>query len=431
MSNRKQSRLLYAFYGDDFTGSTDVLETLGINGIDAVLFTRIPTPRDLADFSHCRAIGIAGESRSRTPAWMSRHLPQIFRALRRLGAPVNHYKVCSTFDSSPRVGNIGRAIELGRSVFGPQPVPIVVAAPRLGRAVVFGNLFATFDGEFYRIDRHPTMRRHPVTPMSESDLRLHLARQTALRIGLVDVMAFGAELRGQLLQSQKNNAQAVVLDGFNDEMLQQTARLICNRAATRSIFSVGSSGLTQGLLLHWRALGIIPSSAPPAPARPVDRLLVLSGSCSHATARQIRRARHSGFSTWRLRGGAHWSAQEAKTIATLQRGESVVLYTALGPQPDDGDHGDKFGASLGAILRRIVLASGVRRIVIAGGDTSTHAVKQLGLDALTFAAPLAPGVPLCRGHAIASPLDGIELALKGGQMGSDDFFRHVREGSAE
>jgi uncharacterized protein YgbK (DUF1537 family) len=81
------------------------------------------------------------------------------------------------------------------------------------------------------------------------------------------------------------------------------------------------------------------------------------------------------------------------------------------------------------MLRRLVVDSGVRRVLIAGGDTSTHAVKQLGLDALTFAAPLVPGVPLCRGHAAGSPLDGLELALKGGQIGPEDFFAQVRDGS--
>jgi 3-oxoisoapionate kinase len=111
------TRLLYTWYGDDFTGSTDVLEALALHGVKAVLFTHTPSSRDIAAFSDCRAVGIAGESRSRSPQWMNRNLPAIFRAMRRPGAPVNHYKVCSTFDSSPRVGSIGRAMELGRAVF--------------------------------------------------------------------------------------------------------------------------------------------------------------------------------------------------------------------------------------------------------------------------------------------------------------------------
>jgi 3-oxoisoapionate kinase len=427
----KKSALLYAFYGDDFTGSTDVLESLGINGVDAVLFTRTPGSHDLAAFSHCRAIGIAGESRSRNPAWMSRNLPAIFRAMRRLRAPVNHYKVCSTFDSAPRVGSTGRAIEIGRAVFGSQPVPIVVGAPRLGRAVVFGNLYATADGEFYRIDRHPTMRRHPVTPMNEADLRRHLNRQTSLRIGSVDLTAFSSRSVDAQFQNQEKDAQAVVFDGFNDSMLEQTARLICQRAARRPLFAVGSSGLTQGLLLHWRASGLIPPANPPSPAKSVDRLLVLSGSCSPLTARQIRRAGKSDFSAFRLRGAGPWPEAASRALASLARGQSVVLYTALGPQRKDDRHGDRFGAELGKLLRELLLESGVRRVLVAGGDTSTHAVKQLDLRALTFAASLAPGVPLCRAYAPGSPLHGLELALKGGQMGPDDFFIRVRDGRAK
>jgi uncharacterized protein YgbK (DUF1537 family) len=431
MSAHKSRPLLYAFYGDDFTGSTDVLESLGINGVDAVLFTRTPTARDLADFSNCRAIGIAGESRSRNPAWMNRNLPAIFRALRRLHAPINHYKVCSTFDSSPRIGSIGRAIEIGRSIFGSEPVPIVVGAPRLGRAVVFGNLYATAGDEFFRINQHPTMCRHPVTPMTEADLRGHLSKQTSLRIGLIDLTAFPSRSVDQEFQTRAKTAQCVLFDGFNDSMLQQTARLISNRASRQPLFTVGSSGLTHGLLLHWRAIGLIPSAKSPSLATPVDRLLVLSGSCSPITARQIRSAGKSGFSTIRLQGAGPWREAASRALASLAGGESVVLYTALGPQIKDDQHGNRFGAALGKLLRQLVLESRVRRVLIAGGDTSTQVVKQLDLQALTFAASLSPGVPLCRAHAPGSPLHGLELALKGGQMGSDNFFAQVRDGRAK
>ena len=153
-------------------------------------------------FLDCRAIGIAGESRSRNPQWMSRNLPAIFRAMRRLGAPVNHYKVCSTFDSSPtnrqhrpRHGTGPHCLWLGA-------VPIVVGAPRLGRAVVFGNLFAESEGAMYRIDRHPTMRHHPVTPMTEADFRLHLAQQTHCESASSTSTAFQANAAEQRFQAE-------------------------------------------------------------------------------------------------------------------------------------------------------------------------------------------------------------------------------------
>lgn len=120
--------------------------------------------------------------------------------------------------------------------------------------------------------------------------------------------------------------------------------------------------------------------------------------------------------------------QTRKALDSLAQGQSVVLYTASGTETMTGKYGMEFGAALGRCLRKLLLLSGVRRVLITGGDTSTHAVKQLNLNAMTFAAPLVPGVPLCRSHAPGAPLDGLELALKGGQMGSDDFFAQVRDG---
>src|SRR5580700_6140681 len=118
----------FCYYGDDFTGSTDALEALAANGVQCVLFLDPPSEEMLAGFPACQAIGVAGESRSRDPEWMSAHLPRVFERLRRLGAATCQYKVCSTFDSSPATGSIGRALEIGRQVFGGRFVPVVVAA---------------------------------------------------------------------------------------------------------------------------------------------------------------------------------------------------------------------------------------------------------------------------------------------------------------
>src|ERR1700722_1118151 len=182
--------LLYCYYGDDFTGSTDVLEQLAVNGVSSVLFLNMPTPAQLARFSDRRAIGFAGDARSRTPEGMSAHLPAIFTRIRDLAEAIVQYKVCSTFDSAPHRGSIGRALEIGREIFSTQTVPIGVGAPHLGRFLVFGHLFAAAGRKGYRIDPHPTGAHPPATPMHEADLRLHLAEQTDLPIGLVDLRAF-------------------------------------------------------------------------------------------------------------------------------------------------------------------------------------------------------------------------------------------------
>mgnify|MGYP001441368287 CR=1 FL=1 len=112
-SNALPDGVVLGYYGDDFTGSTDALEVLSFAGLKTVLFTALPTAEQLAQFSDYRAIGIAGTARSQSPAWMDENLPTVFRTLAGLGAPVIQYKVCSTFDSAPHVGSIGRAIEHG------------------------------------------------------------------------------------------------------------------------------------------------------------------------------------------------------------------------------------------------------------------------------------------------------------------------------
>ncbi len=357
---------------------------------------------------------------------MSERLPEILRGLKRLGAPICQYKVCSTFDSSPEHGSIGRAIEIGQQVFDNPYVPIVVAAPHLGRYVLFGNLFAAGDGTIHRIDRHPTMRCHPVTPMGESDLRLHLARQTAIRIALLDILALsGSDADSRLDRLLADKPGAVLFDGLDEESLRATGRLI---GAAPQMFAVGSSGLTYALIEYWRSVGLIPPDPTPGDLKPVDRLVVISGSCSPATERQIRRAVRDGFTGIRIDTAAPERSLD-EGLAALREGRSVALYTALGPQDCAGAlQGEELGRRLGVLLRELLLRSGVRRAVIAGGDTSSHSVRRLGIHALTYAAQVAPGVPLCRGHSGDPAMDGIELALKGGQVGGENFFEAALRG---
>ena len=133
--------LLIGYYGDDFTGSTDVMEALTRAGIPTALFLEPPTADTLTRYPPLQAVGVAGISRSLKTEEMEAELHPIFSALKRLKAPLFHYKICSTFDSSPHIGSIGKAIEIGVSVFDPLFVPVVVGAPALNRFSVFGNLF--------------------------------------------------------------------------------------------------------------------------------------------------------------------------------------------------------------------------------------------------------------------------------------------------
>ena len=430
-------RPLYAYYGDDFTGSTDVLEALSLAGVRTVLFTGMPAEEHRREFAACQALGIAGESRSRPPQWMSERLPAIYRWLGALGAPVVHYKTCSTFDSSARIGSIGRALEIGRETLSPAFVPIVVAAPHLRRYLAFGNLFAAAGEEIHRIDRHPTMRSHPVTPMREADLRRHLGAQTPLSIGLVDLTAFAqGRAPAALAECLSRGDAAVLFDGVRQADLEETGRLLWQCATDSPLFCVGSSGLTYAFLSAWRRARVIVGEPAHTHAAPTDALLVMSGSCSPVTERQIRTALADGYrgiplDVTRLLDEscgttvAEMAIQEA--VTHLRAGRSTIVYSALGPlAPATQPSGEALGCRVGALLRRILTQTRVSRVVLAGGDTSTHAVAQLGIHALTWAASLEPGAPLCRAHAQTPELDGLQLVLKGGQVGGDDFFERMR-----
>lgn len=397
---------LLAFYGDDFTGSTDALEALAGNGVPAVLFLDPPTPEALSAYPDCRAAGLAGDSRSRSPEWMSARLPGIFAALRATGAPMVQYKVCSTFDSAPHVGSIGRALEIGLEVFQSPWAPIVVALPHFGRYVAFGNLFASGSGAIHRIDRHPAMSRHPVTPMGESDLRRHLARQTGRRVELLDLTALHADGLAAVLAHAPD---AVLFDGIDARHQLETGRLLWGGPP----FGIGSSGLTYALIARWRELGLAPPAFTPPRLERAGRIVVVSGSCSPVTEAQIRYALGAGY--------AGFTADEPLdgALAALAAGRSVVVYSALGPV-DAPPLGESLGRRLGRTLRELLDRSGVRRAVIAGGDTSSYAARELGIRALTYAAPIAPGAPLCRAD------NGLELVLKGGQVGGPEFFERAR-----
>ena len=429
-------QLLLTFYGDDFTGSTDVLEALSLAGLPTALFLRPPSSTDLLRFPGYRAVGVAGISRSQSPSWMEQNLPPAFTALQALGAPVCHYKTCSTFDSSPCHGSIGKAIELGRHALNTQSVPLVVGAPALRRYVAFGNLFATVDGETHRIDRHPTMSRHPVTPMDEGDLRLHLARQTTLPIGLVDILSLQAGLGLDRFMQLAAQGNAIVLfDTLDTASLPEIGRTLWESRHLAPFFA-GSSGVEYALLAYWQSLGILPPRPPVHDAQPVDRLLVVSGSCSPVTAKQIHYALHHGFTPLPVDVASLLTSESeaARLVAAaeslLADGQSPVLFTAASPAHilPPSELASQIAARLGAITGELVRRTRVQRTVVAGGDTSGFAGQALGIQALTMIRPFAPGSPLCRIWSPDRTIDGTEILLKGGQVGGEQLFVEVRNG---
>lgn len=432
--------MFLSYYGDDFTGSTDVMEAMALHGVRTVLFTRIPADDERARFSGFDAIGLAGTSRSQTPDWMDEHLPPVFSWLKSLNARFCQYKVCSTFDSSPGLGNIGRAIEIARKTFGQAVTPLVVGAPQLRRYTAFGHLFAGFQGQTYRIDRHPVMSRHPVTPMDEADLRIHLARQTALPVDLVaaDILTKGDSAIDQVVDAARG---IVLFDVFDPETQREAGRQLLRLSQRLGPFVAGSSGVNYALV---KALGHGTASFAPLPA--VERIIAVSGSCSPTTARQIRHALAHGFTGLHAdplelaegEAATHRLASEAKRL--MGEGRSVLVYTSLDPETDRGGALDmiaggrhRVGQALGRIARDCIAGLGLKRAILAGGDTSSHALGELDVFALTTRFPLlaTPGSPLCTAASADPRLDGLEIAMKGGQVGGDDYFVALRDGQAQ
>ena len=446
MTDALPSGLLLAFYGDDFTGSTATLEALAFAGLKTVLLFDTPDEDLLAAFPDCRAIGIAGLSRARSPAWMAEHLPPVFARLKAARPALAHYKICSTFDSAPDVGSIGKAVELGADAFGNDWTPVFTAVPSLARWQVFGNLFAGAQGEAYRIDRHPVMMRHPVTPMAEADLRLHLGKQTTWKVGLVDIAAMKAgQAAARIARETADGAKILLIDGLDDETLASVGGLMWEGRQARP-FVAGSQGVEYALIAWWRSQGLLADAPTLAAITRVDRIAAVSGSCSPLTARQITHAEANGFAAIAL--NAHlviddrgWQAELARAQAlalnALSSGRDALIHSAKGPDDpavallnqavaasgvSQEEVSRRIGSGLGEVLSRLVREQKLTRAVVSGGDSSGQACIAMGLMGVTALAALAPGAPLCLARSRHSHLDGLEIALKGGQMGQEDFF---------
>ncbi|MFL9901283.1 four-carbon acid sugar kinase family protein [Paraburkholderia fungorum] len=449
--------LRLAFYGDDFTGSTDALEVLAFAGLRCALFLNPPTRAQLDALGGFDAIGIAGASRAMSPAEMDDALPPVFRAMRELGAPFVHYKVCSTFDSAPGIGSIGRVMEIARATFGDATIPVIAGTPALQRYCLFGNLFARSgtDGQMYRIDRHPIMSVHPVTPMDEGDLIRHLNRQTSLSIAGFNLTHFegGRPALDRALETTLAAKPAAMLfDTASSGHLTELGRLLQTLSARApATFTVGSSGVEYALTQWWAETGQLPGLSRSydecAPAAPI---LAVSGSASPLSAVQIDTAIAAGFTDLAVDASAlvdtlQW--QDAlqslveRASEALRSGHSVVMHTARGPldprvgamidslmqgglSRDEAKHrgGRLLGQRLGATVEAILKAVPLRRLILSGGDTSSQVTQVLGPDALEIAARLTPGAPLCRVISNKPHLRDLEIALKGGQMGGADYF---------
>jgi len=467
----------YGYYGDDFTGATDTLAHLARAGLRAILFMALPTAEQLSAAGPLDAVGVAGTARSMGPQALEAELGPVGVGFAALGVRVLHYKVCSTFDSSPLTGSIGVAINVLRRSFPNPLVTIIGGQPDLRRYCVFGNLFAAAGAAstLYRIDRHPTMSRHPVTPMDEGDLRLHLQAQGLRHVALVDCTTYVRPLSERVAVLDAELAQhpdAVLFDALETAHLPLIGELIAPHAQRSPMLIVGASSVAQALAgtslaLKLKAepkgrlktkleielgvdLGIELQAEPkfePEPERqPVNRrdvprvpaaargpVFILAGSLSPLTAQQIAHANafeKIELAPERLCGDAAPAYLEEilKPIAAaLRAGRHVLAFTRRVGEPQSTGHDDPRTLALacGQLLRRVLETTQLHRVAVAGGDTSSYAMQQLDAWGLSYLSSVCPGVALSRLHSDRPYLDGLEIVLKGGQMGGVDLFERL------
>ncbi len=467
MDKLLNQNLFLSFYGDDFTGSTDTMESLALNGIRTALFLNAPSEEEVMHFQlkktwdsqgsrNLQAFGVAGISRSLRTEEMEAELTPIFERLKNIKTDFFHYKVCSTFDSSPEIGSIGFAMDLAFKYFPSTYIPLIVGAPFLNRFSVFGNLFARIDGVTYRLDRHPTMSRHPVTPMHESDLRLHLGKQTNRKIELMDLFALeqNFEQRQKIFkQLNLNDGEVLLFDTLSiDHLINVGEQIMRNTQQDTCQLIIGASSAEHALSLYLQKnKKLIKPDIPISPGKS-KQVIVLSGSCAPTTGKQIDWALKRGFEDIRIDtiklvhpelSQAEEQRVVEKSLEALAIGKSIAIYSAKGPDDpvinktkkemlrlglNDESTGKHLGAVQGNILKHILTKAGKIRTVICGGDTSGHASKALGIYALEILMPISPGAPLCIVHSKNELFDGLQMALKGGQNGAYNYIESIREG---
>ncbi len=423
-----------SFVADDLTGAADVLAQAHRYGLDAVLVlgggdTAMPTDADV--------VGIAGPARSLGGKAFDELVRAELAQIARTGAQVLLYKVCSTFDSLPTLGSIGRGIELLHEQFtGLGPVAVAPAQPQFGRYTAFSNHFGVFAGHVHRLDRHPVMSRHPSTPMLEADLRQVLAEQftdhqvpTAVHLPAYAEGSFPERWKDHRAESVK----AFVVDAVTDDHLDEVARALRPAGQTSGAqpsVVVGSGGIMAALARidtgrEARQSGRQQATGP---------VLTISASASSTTAAQIGDAVDHGWADvpvpvdlLKNQDQDLLAAVEKHTAAALTAGRDVVVHTTRGSDdpryaaagPIDPRH---VGGLLGTLAGRMAGKGLTRDVAVLGGDTSSHALMAMGVRELRVSDQFVTAGPVCRSDDQAT-VAGCRLLLKGGQVGPPDILR--------
>jgi uncharacterized protein YgbK (DUF1537 family) len=414
----------YGWYGDDFTGAADTLATVARLGHRAFLFLRVPEPQQLAQVGSLDAVGIAGAARAMTPEEIQGELTPVGAFFRELGVQVLHYKCCSTFDSASERGNIATAVAILRGYVEHETAAIIGGQPSLGRYCAFSNLFASFgvDGAVYRLDRHPTMSRHPATPMGEADLRRHLSALGMTNIESIHwpVLAGGVENLALEWQRLAQTASAVLIDALDAGHIDAIGNLLRAESRQQSLLALGPSSVAQAFF------GEKEPEARPASNSIDGPVLSFVGSLSPTTRLQVAAAR--SYTRIAIDPDKLLSSADAREIiiekaaAALKEGEHVMLSTA--PEEGDAPHAaavDLASASA-SLVDEVLKRHPVRRLAIAGGDTSSRIISHLGYWGLSYHSQVSNGVAASLAWSDDPSRDRMLVMLKGGQMGHERLF---------
>jgi uncharacterized protein YgbK (DUF1537 family) len=408
---------------DDFTGATDLANNLVRAGMEVVQAIGIPqsAPRSGAD-----AIVVALKSRT-IPA--SQAVQQSLAALRWLqasGAQQIYFKICSTFDSTP-AGNIGPVAEALMDALGCDFSIVTPAFPDNDRTVFKGYLFV---GDVLLSESG--MRHHPLTPMTDPNLVRVLQAQARRRVGLIGqrVVALGADaIRARIEELRAEGVGLAVVDAIDNEDLVRMGP-----AFQRLPLVTAGSGLAISLPRNW---GFRPNPESGALPRARGARAIISGSCSQASNAQVRafvNASGPAFAVDPLRLAEGADAVVAEALAWARprlsaTGGPVLVHSTAGADAVKGVHA-ALGASqagrmiedaLAAVARGLV-ETGVRQLIVAGGETSGACIQALGVEELRIGGQIDPGVPWCHADSPLAPDGGLHLALKSGNFGGIDFF---------
>ncbi|WP_027550343.1 3-oxo-tetronate kinase [Bradyrhizobium sp. Cp5.3] len=408
---------------DDYTGASDLANTLTRAGLRTVQTIGVPAD-DLA-LPEVDAVVVSLKSRSIEAGLAVSRSRAAEAWLRGRGARHVLFKICSTFDSTD-AGNIGPVMDALRADCGEAIVLVTPAFPETGRTVYQGNLFVGA----VPLNESP-LKDHPLNPMHDSNLARVLARQSEAQVGLVDLAAVtrGVDaVRARLAELSGKGIGAAIIDAVFDRDLE-TIGLV----AAEHTLSVGASGIGLGLARALVSTGKVKSAAAGSAegAAVGGPAACLAGSCSQATLQQVAKAEAVmpvlHLDSDRIITGKD-EAQRALAWATPRLADGPVLI-ASSATPDQvaalqARHGrDAAGHAIEQTMADIaegLVQAGVRRLIVAGGETSGAVVDRLRIPGFLVGVEIAAGVPVLR--AVGSDAGDMLLALKSGNFGGPEFF---------